>query len=262
MDNRKIGVFDSGIGGLTVVKALFDVLPNEGLIYFGDSLHVPYGNRPKADITRLASRIVKFLINNDIKAIVAACNTVSSLCIDEIRDIAQIPVIDVLTPGAAAAAKAASEGVGVIATFNAVQSGAHKEIIHKVDPLIEVYALSCPLLVPIVEEGLCETEIAYVTARHYLSQLNEDKIDCLLLGCTHYPLLMNALKAATQAPLFDPAVYAAAAIKDCLAERNAFAEEDTPGRHHEFFTSGNVEAFKNQVQRILGFLPKCERALY
>lgn len=262
MDNRKIGVFDSGIGGLTVVRALFDALPNEQLIYFGDSLHLPYGNRPKADITRLTTRLIKFLKEKDVKAIVVACNTASSLCIDELlHEAAGIPVIDVLTPGTEAAAKAANAGVGVIATNNAVESGAHKRIIHRVNPMIEVYARGCPLLVPMIEEGLCETEMAYAAARYYLSKFDENKIDCLVLGCTHYPLIINALRAATLAPLFDPAIYAAKALKACLTDMNRLAGYDMHDRHHEFFTSGDPREFDQHVLRILGLHAASERAL-
>jgi len=262
MDNRKIGVFDSGVGGLTVVRALFNALPNESLVYFGDSLHVPYGNRPKVDIARLAARIIEFLKSKDVKAIVVACNTVSSLCIDELREMAGMPVIDVLAPGAGAAARMAKKGVGIIATHNAVASGAHERIIRKENPTVEVYARGCPLLVPIVEEGLCETEIAYAAAKHYLSEFDEDKIDCLLLGCTHYPLLENALRAATRAELADPAVYVAQEMKNCMVDMDALSESDASGRQHEFFTSGSPAAFDDHARRVLGIEPGCKRVLY
>ena len=294
MDNRKIGVLDSGIGGLTVVRALFDALPNERLIYFGDSLNVPYGNRPKADVTRLSTRIIEFLKRKDVKAIVVACNTSSSICIDELRKAAGMPVIDVLTHSAVAVASVAAESVGIIATYNAVESGAHERIIRTENPALRVYARSCPLLVPIIEEGLCETEIAYAAARYYLSEFEDNKIDCLLLGCTHYPLLATALRSAIKVPIIDPAAYVAEAMKSCLIDMDALAvvsgqwsvvsgqgsgvsgqgsvvrgqgsvvrgQWSGVSGQHEFFTSGDPAVFDEHVRRVLGIEAKSVRVLY
>ena len=189
-----IGIFDSGIGGITVMKQIINRLPGERLIYFADSARFPYGTKSAATVTKFASSIVRFLLHKEIKMIVVACNSASALALDTIKRDFQIPMVGVIEPGAQAAVGSSKTGrVGVIGTNATIQSGAYYEAIKRIDPQIEVFQQACPIFVSMVEEGWVDKEVTRLAAREYLEPLKEKDIDVLLLGCTHYPMLRKVI---------------------------------------------------------------------
>lgn len=188
--HKAIGIFDSGIGGLTVLKEIAAKLPDENTIYLGDTARVPYGIRSAETVTRYSFENTQFLLSQEIKMLVIACNTASAISLEAVKKEFPLPVIGVLEPGARAAASATRrKRVGVIGTEATIGSGAYERAIKKIDPEIEVHSLACPLFVPIVEEGWIDNEVAVLIARKYLSAFDGLGIDTLVLGCTHYPLL-------------------------------------------------------------------------
>src|SRR4030042_1313312 len=192
--DRPIGVFDSGIGGLTVLKEIIKELPNEGTIYLGDTARVPYGIRSQETIIRYSFENTKFLFSRDIKLLVIACNTASSISLDAIKNRISIPVIGGMEPGAKAAVKATrNKKVGVIGTEATVRSNSYTKAIKAIDGSIEVFGLSCPLFVPLVEEGWTEGNIVTLIAQQYLKEIKDKGIDTVVLGCTHYPLLKKVI---------------------------------------------------------------------
>lgn len=193
--NRPIGVFDSGIGGLTVFKALRRRMPEEDLIYFGDTAHVPYGSKSKEAVTRFSLAITRFLASRGIKLLVVACNTSSALALPELKRAVKIPIVGVIEPGSRAAARATKNGkVAVIGTEATVASGAYVKALRTALPGVRARAIACPLFVPLVEEGWWDHAVTTAVARHYLKPLRGSGIDALILGCTHYPLLKTTLK--------------------------------------------------------------------
>ncbi|HJU09533.1 MAG TPA: glutamate racemase [Candidatus Binataceae bacterium] len=189
---RPIGVFDSGIGGLTVLRALLQALPGEDFIYLGDTARLPYGTKSSEVILRYSRENSEFLLAKGIKMLVVACNTSSAVALTEISRSTVIPVIGVIEPGAAAASKISRTGkIGVIGTEATIASGAYTRAIQSLRPRAEIYTRACPLLVPLVEEGWTENEITERTVAYYLASLKQSGIDTLLLGCTHYPLLQG-----------------------------------------------------------------------
>lgn len=196
-ENRPIGVFDSGVGGLTVAKEIKRLLPNESIIYFGDTEHLPYGDKSKETITGYSVKITKFLVKSKCKAIVVACNTATSNSIDEIRKAAgKIPVIDVISPVANKVAFELHQKIGLIATKATVNSHAYKKSIKKLNKHIKVVELATPLLVPIIEEGFRNTAVSKNAIETYLSYKKFDDIETIILGCTHYPLIEKEIDAA------------------------------------------------------------------
>jgi glutamate racemase len=192
---RAIGVFDSGIGGLTVLKEILRFLPGEELLYLGDTARVPYGTKSPGTVLRYALEAAGFLVRRRIKMLVVACNTASSVAIAELEDRFSLPVIGVIEPGARKAASVTRSGrVGVIGTEGTIRSGAYTRAIHALDPAIEVFTAPCPLFVPLVEEGWADHQVADLAAREYLAPLIASGIDTLVLGCTHYPLLKKTLR--------------------------------------------------------------------
>lgn len=195
MDNRPIGVFDSGVGGLTVLRELKKILPNEELIYIGDTARVPYGTKSKQTVTKFASQIVDFLLHKNVKLIIAACNTVSSNSLNILKKKYPVPIIGVIEPGVRLAlSMTKTRRIGVIGTQGTIGSHKYQELIIKKNRSCRIYEKACPLFVPLVEDLLLDTEITYKTISYYLSELKQKKIDTLILGCTHYPLLSKALK--------------------------------------------------------------------
>ena len=193
---KAIGIFDSGIGGLTVLKEIMAALPEENTIYLGDTARVPYGIRSPETVTRYSFENTHFLLSQEIKLLVVACNTASAVSLDAVKKEFPLPVIGVLGPGARAAASATkSRKVGVIGTEATIGSGAYEKAIRKLDPGIEVRSLACPLFVPLVEEGWIDNDAAELVAGKYLAPLRGSGIDTLVLGCTHYPLLKSVISA-------------------------------------------------------------------
>lgn len=191
---KAIGIFDSGIGGLTVLKEIAARLPNEDTIYLGDTARVPYGIRSPETVTRYSFENTRFLLSQEIKVLVVACNTASAVSLDAVKNAFPLPVIGVIEPGARAAVRATRSGkIGVIGTEATIASMAYERAIKNIDPLAHVYSLACPLFVPLVEEGWIDNDVAELVATKYLAGLQGQGIDTLVLGCTHYPLLKTVI---------------------------------------------------------------------
>ncbi|MDO4804826.1 MAG: glutamate racemase [Lachnospiraceae bacterium] len=252
-----IGVFDSGLGGLTVAREIMRNLPNERIVYFGDTARVPYGNKSKATIERYSRQIVRFLKTQDIKAVVVACNTATALAIDEVRRTAGIPVIGVIEPGAKMAVKATkNKRIGVIATRATIQAGEYASVIRGLDPEIRVLGQACPMLVPLVEEGWIHDRITDEIILRYLDDLLEHGVDTLILGCTHYPLLRSEIRKLVGGgiTLINPAYETAIELGQMLSEQGLRSqtmrspEEPNPYR---FFVSDDAGRFTDFANSIL-----------
>jgi len=229
---QPIGVFDSGIGGLTVVSALRQLLPNERIHYLGDTARVPYGGKSAATVERYSLEMAEMLLEDDCKAIVVACNTASALALTALEGNTPVPVTGVIRPGAAAALAATrNRHIGVIGTRATIRSGAYERAIRLLDPKVRVTTLACPLFVPLIEEGWLEGEITDRVVRQYLQPLVEDGIDTLVLGCTHYPLLRAAIGRflGDKVQLVDSAQNCAAAVSDLLERKDLRADADAEG---------------------------------
>ena len=247
--NAPIGVFDSGVGGLTVAREIMRQLPEERLIYFGDTARLPYGNKSKKTIIRYSEQIIRFLRTKEVKAIVVACNTASSYALDEVRKIVDVPIIGVINAGARAAVSATKNGkIGVIGTEGTINSGTYAEVLKEMKPGVEVFGKACPLLVPLVEEGLLHDTVTDEIASRYLSVLKEKYIDTLVLGCTHYPLLRSTIARTMgdDVTLINPAYETAVQLKTLLKsmEMNCDGERVVmPGEKYQFFVSDMAEKF-------------------
>jgi glutamate racemase len=251
---RPIGIFDSGIGGLTVLKEIIHALPLENTIYLGDTARVPYGIRSAETVTRYSFENTRFLFAKKIKMLVVACNTVSSVSLDAIRLSVDIPVIGVIEPGARAAVAATRSGkIGVIGTVATIRSGAYANAIRTLDPAVEVFGLPCPLFVPLVEEGWTDGPIVKMTAERYLSDMRGRGIDTLVLGCTHYPLLKGVLSSVMGegVTLIDSAIETARQMRGVLAELSLL---QTPSGKvlREFYVTDSPEKFLDVGERFLG----------
>lgn len=222
-DARPIGVFDSGIGGLTVVKAIRDLLPNENVSYLGDTARVPYGPKSPETVQRYAIELGEMLMKQDAKALVVACNTVSSVALPALTQKFPVPVIGVIEPGARAAVAATrNRHVGVIGTRGTIRSGAYEKALRTADGNVRVSSKACPLLVPLIEEGLLNDEVTDRMILRYLEPLLQDEIDTLVLGCTHYPLLTNAIARVLkrQIMIVDSAQNCARAVEEMLDQQS------------------------------------------
>ena len=229
-----IGVFDSGLGGLTVVKELIHHLPNERIVYFGDTARVPYGTKSAETIIRYSREIVRALLKYKIKLLVVACNTASSLALDVLKKEFRLPILGVIEPGARkAAAITRNKKVGIIATSSTVKSGKYARKLVQWDKNIKVTSQSCPLFVPLVEEGWFDHTVTYQVAQHYLKDMKKNKVDTLILGCTHYPLLKEVLHnvMGPKVQLVDSAQEVALQVKDLLAKERLLRTRFRPGQH-------------------------------
>ena len=255
MNPRSIGVFDSGLGGLTAVRQLRRLMPSENIIYFGDTARVPYGNRSRETLLQYARQDMRFLSGFDLKAVVIACGTISANCLEELRRESAVPVTGVVEPAVERAAAATRSGkVGLIATRASVGSWAYERAFRRLDPALEVRALACPLFVPLVEEGRCRPGdvVIETVAREYLAPLREAGVDTLVLGCTHYPLLTEVI-ARTMGEgvaLVDVGAESARACRDLLTARGALADREagTSG----YYTSDRAENFQRLASLFLG----------
>ena len=251
MDSRPIGVFDSGLGGLTAVRQLRQIMPSEQIIYFGDTARVPYGNRSKETILKYARQDMRFLRTFDPKAVVIACGTVSSNCLEILQQENDIPVVGVVEPTVQRAIlQTRNRRVGMIATRASVRSGAYQAMFRRLAPEVEVFAKACPLFVPLVEEGRFvpgDTVIETVAAE-YLRELKEQKIDTLVLGCTHYPLLTEILAAemGPEVELVDAGCESAYAVRRSLREMDALAPEEQEGSA-AYYASDRIEDFERMA---------------
>lgn len=257
LSDAPIGMFDSGLGGLTVAREIMRNLPNEKIVYFGDTARLPYGNKSQATVVRYSEQITRFLLTQDIKAIVIACNTASAMALDAIRKSTNVPVIGVVVPGASMAVKATkNKKIGVMATKSTISSESYTREIHKLDPEITVIGEPCPLLVPLVEEGWTNTKVTDEILTYYLEHLLEKDVDTIILGCTHYPLLRKAVKRLVNddIELINPAYETALALKKCLEEHDLLNRQ--PAGHDEpypykFYVSDDADRFRDFAQSIL-----------
>ena len=248
-----IGVFDSGIGGLTVVKEIINKLPHENIVYFGDTARVPYGNKTQKTVLRYSGQIVNFLKEKHVKAIVVACNTASALALDELEQEIDIPIIGVVKPGVSAAMNTTVNGrIGVIATQSTVQSRLYQRLIEKEDSSTRVFAKACPLFVPLVEEGWTHDEITLEVAKRYLSELQDKDIDTLILGCTHYPLLADLISGylGEKIKLVNPAYETASALKKLLVSNGITNEGSQMGERH-IYVSDAIDKYIPFAETIL-----------
>ena len=251
-----IGVFDSGVGGLTVAREIMRQLPNESIVYFGDTARVPYGSKSKGTIIKYSKQIVRFLLTKNVKAIVIACNTASALALDELQKEFDLPIIGVVKPGAkTAVSNTTTKRIGVIGTEGTVHSQIYTKVIHEYDPEAVVISKPCPLFVPLVENGFIhkDDQIVRLTIKHYLTELVENDIDTLILGCTHYPLLADAISSVigNSIELIDSGYETALYTKKVLGENNLLNNSTEQGAS-SFFVSDTPEGFESVAELFLG----------
>lgn len=254
MNSKPIGVFDSGIGGLTVVHALTRQLPHENIVYFGDTARVPYGPKSTQVVREYAAQDVDFLLSKDVKMVVIACNTVSSVALDIVQKHAKMPVVGVILPGATAAVSATKKKrIGVIGTRATINSNAYTNAIRQIDGEIKVFARECPLFVPLAEEGWVEHRVTEMVAKEYLFPLKQEKIDTLILGCTHYPILRNAIAAAMDdsVTLIDSGEAAAGEVAGVL-DANGLRNQSNQRPNLTFYVSDIPAKFAEVGERFLG----------
>lgn len=254
MKNKPIGVFDSGVGGLTVVRALMERLPNEDIVYFGDTARVPYGVKSRNTIEHFSAQIVEFLLQNGVKALVIACNTIAAVAGHKVRQMAgNMPVLDVIAAGAEAAlATTRNHHIGVIATSTTVNSNAYARAISQQAPDTRILSQASPLLVPLVEEGWLDHEVTRLTVREYLKPLLAEDIDTLVLGCTHYPLLKPLLKQeAPHIELVDSSTTTAEAVAQSLQQANLLNDSNL-SPDYRFYVSDIPLRFQTIGERFLG----------
>lgn len=247
MDNRAIGVFDSGLGGLTVLKEINKYLPNEDTIYFGDTARVPYGPRSKETIIKYTFQAINFFITKNVKAIVLACNTATARALSEAKLKYDIPIMGVVESGAKAAVYSTRNNtVGVIGTVGTIKSKAYVKAIKQKDRNIKVIAKSCPLFVPLVEEGWSNKEISTIAAHMYLDELVEKDIDSLVLGCTHYPIFKRTIGEVVgkDIKLINPAKETALDLRDVLEKRDIMNSSVTKGECKYFISDMNEQFSK------------------
>jgi glutamate racemase len=249
-----IGIFDSGIGGLTVLKEIISRLPGESTVYLGDTARVPYGSRSAETVTRYSFENTRFLFSRGIKILVIACNTASSISLEAVRKSVSLPVVGVIEPGARAAVSATRKRkIGVIGTYATIRSNSYTKAIKAIDNSIEVFSLPCPLFVPLVEEGWTEGAVAELTAETYLKDMRNEGIDTLVLGCTHYPLLKKVIARimGDQVKLIDSAIETAFAIKKILSDMSLL-REDQGACVREYYVTDSPDKFVAVGERFLG----------
>jgi glutamate racemase len=255
VNSRPLGVFDSGIGGLTVVRELLRQLPDERLLYFGDTARLPYGTKSGETVTRFTLEAAEFLREHDIKALVVACNTASAYALPALQERLTIPVVGVIESGARAALEVTrSRRVGVIGTSATVGSRAYERAVDRLAPGVEVVTHACPLFVPLAEEGWTHHEVTRLVAREYLTPVREREVDTLVLGCTHYPILSDVIQE-TMGPyvrLVDAGAGTALAMRERLEEGGLLTAPAATPPEHRIFLSDLLPAFRATSERFLG----------
>lgn len=241
MNSRPIGIFDSGCGGLTVLKEYLKILPNENYIYFGDTARLPYGSKSKDTVLNFSKQIVNFLISKDVKIIIIACGTASACAYDKIKTLYNIPIRSIITPTAKAVD---SENVGIIATKRTISLNAWEDAIHTFNSNVKVTSVACPLFVPIVEEGFADTDVASLVAKHYLSSFDNSNISSLILGCTHYPILEKIIKnnISKDIDVINIGTYSALDTKEYLTLNNLLNTQKSSA-DIEYYSSDDAQTF-------------------
>lgn len=257
-DNRPIGVFDSGIGGLTVLREIWAACPGESTVYFGDNSRAPYGTKSKSTVIRYSLQNLKFLESKNVKMIVVACNTASAYAYEALKAAADVPAVEVVTPGAAAACRATHNGrIGIIATNATVSTGVYKTAVESAAESLglgslEITQKACPLFVSLAEEGWWDTEVTKLTAEEYLKPLKDAGVDTLVLGCTHYPLLANVIQKVMgeSVKLVNTGVATAQTVRNVLESMDIRAQGCDSAK--EFYTSDEPEMFEAVASPFLG----------
>ncbi|GIP38091.1 glutamate racemase [Paenibacillus sp. J31TS4] len=245
-----IAILDSGVGGLTVAKEVMRQLPREKVVYFGDTARTPYGPRPAEQVIQFTRQIVDYLLQYKPKMIVIACNTATAVALEDIRSRVSVPVVGVIHPGARAAIKTTRSGrVGVIGTEGTIRSGAYETALREISPQLQVVSMACPSFVPIVEQGRYEDDIAREEVKHVLRPFREEHLDCLILGCTHYPYLTGAIREAMgpSVALISSADETAREISTILYHNGQLAQSNQEPVH-QFFCSGDPHLFRSIAQ--------------
>ena len=247
MDNRSIGVFDSGLGGLTAVKEIMELFPNESIVYFGDTGRVPYGSRSKETILKYTRGDIRFLLSHNVKMIIIACGTASSAALPDIRSDYDVPILGVVDAGVYEAVRVTkNKRIGIIGTTATIRSGAYTKLINEYDPQIQTFERDCPLFVPLVENGHFDTQVTQLMIEEYLCQIRSKGIDTLILGCTHYPLLKKAISRymGNDVTLISPGEEVAKYMKKKLTGslcHSPVADE----KQYSFYVSDSIENFED-----------------
>lgn len=252
--NSPIGIFDSGLGGLTVAREIFQLLPSEDVVYFGDVGRTPYGPRSKEIITQFSRQDTNFLIEQEVKIIVAACNTASSIALEFLQKEYSLQILGVIEPGAVSAVQATRNGkIGVIGTMGTIHSNAYAKAIEAIDPKIKVFSMACPLFVPLVEEGYTDKDATFLIAEDYISPLKTTGVDTLILGCTHYPLLKPVIRKVLgdKVSLIDSATETSRVVYQYLLKTDALNPKRSEGER-KFYVSDVPEQFAQQARHFLG----------
>lgn len=251
-NDMPIGIFDSGVGGLTVMKEIIRALPDENIIYLGDTARVPYGGRSFETVRRYSVENAMALLSRGIKLIVVACNTSSAVSLGLLRERFSVPVIGVVEPGARAAVKMTRlKKVAVIGTETTINSGSYKTAIKAIDDSIEVFGISCPLFVPLIEEGWTDGEIVNLTARKYIASMNND-VDTVVLGCTHYPMIKHVISGIVNMSLIDSAIETAKEVRKVLEEKDMICSGSAE-KMRKFLVTDSAEKFARLGERFLGY---------
>ena len=254
MDNRPIGFFDSGLGGLTCIPNLFQQIPEERIIYFGDTARTPYGSKAVSTVKQYAAQIADFLASKDVKMMVIACNTITATCLDDLRARhPDIPIVGIISPAAKKVAQTCTEKnrIGIIATKVTIASDDYRIKIMEKNPNLHVFSKATPAFVPLIEEGIIDNEIMDLTIRYYLDDfLADNKIDTLVLGCTHYPIIRKNIKRLyPKLRIINPSYEIITPIDDILRENDMYAEQND--RENIFYASDLSENFENMIQKVL-----------
>jgi glutamate racemase len=249
-----VGFFDSGIGGMTVVKSFMQLMPNENIVYFGDTARVPYGSKSNDTVIEYSIQAANFLLRKNIKLLVVACNTVSATALNELRKFLTIPVVGMIEPGAKYALnESKNKRIGVIGTRATINNKAYAHELRKLNPKVKVYEKACPLFVPLAEEGWTDHKATALIAKEYLEELKEYKLDSLILGCTHYPLLFDIIRKAVgkSVKLIDSGTPAARLVEDYLNGRGLRNQSVHHGQA-EFYVSDVPAKFRDVAEKFLG----------
>jgi len=254
MSDKPIGVFDSGLGGLTVLKEITKILPNENIVYFGDTARVPYGTRSKETVMKYTFQAINFLKSKDVKAIVIACNTATARSLEEAQEHYDIPILGVIEAGARTAVNTTKNNiVGIIGTEGTIRSKAYNTEIAKLNKEIKIVDKACTLFVPLAEEGWANTDVAKLTAKRYLKELKEQDIDCLVLGCTHYPILKRTIgeELGMDIKLVNPAKETAMDLKKILGDQGILNNGDFEDVKYEYYVSDIPVKFSSIANEFL-----------